>query len=68
MESTKGGGFLNEFTKDDEGTYVESKIDIGVYKHFELEQEEYCFDVYMDDEEFENITNGIVDFLKNLHV
>lgn len=35
---------------DVEGTAVESKIDIGVHKHFELEQEEYCFDVCMDDE------------------
>lgn len=35
---------------DNEGTYVESKIDIGVHKHLELEQEEYCFDVCMDDE------------------
>ena len=35
---------------DNEGTSVESKIDIGVHKHLELEQEEYCFDVCMDDE------------------
>lgn len=35
---------------DDEGAFVESKIDIGVHKHLELEQEEYCFDVCMDDE------------------
>ena len=35
---------------DEEGTFVESKIDIGVHKHLELEQEEYCFDVCMDDE------------------
>lgn len=35
---------------DTEGTFIESKIDIGVHKHFELEQEEYCFDVCMDDE------------------
>lgn len=34
---------------DEEGTYVESKMDIGVHKHLELEQEEYCFDVCMDD-------------------
>ena len=32
---------------DNEGTSVESKIDIGVHKHLELEQEEYCFDVCM---------------------
>jgi len=35
---------------DVKGTNVESKIDIGVHKHLELEQEEYCFDVCMDDE------------------
>ena len=35
---------------DDIGTSVESKIDIGVHKHLELEQEEYCFDVCMDEE------------------
>ncbi len=35
---------------DEEGTFVESKIDIGVHKYLELEQEEYCFDVCMDDE------------------
>lgn len=34
---------------DDYGAYVESKIDIGVHKHLELEQEEYCFDVCMDE-------------------
>lgn len=28
---------------------MESKIDIGVHKHLELEQEEYCFDVCMDE-------------------
>lgn len=35
---------------DKQGTAVESKIDIGVHNHLELEQEEYCFDVCMDDE------------------
>ena len=35
---------------DEMGTSVDSKIDIGVHKHLELEQEEYCFDVCMDDE------------------
>lgn len=33
---------------DNYGGYVESKIDIGIHKHLELEQEEYCFDVCMD--------------------
>lgn len=35
---------------DEMGTNVDSKIDIGVHKHLELEQEECCFDVCMDDE------------------
>lgn len=35
---------------DKNGNTVESKIDIGVHKHLELEQEEYCFDVCMDEE------------------
>lgn len=34
---------------DEFGTSIESKIDIGVHKHLELEQEEYCFDVCLDD-------------------
>ena len=32
------------------GNSVSSKIDIGVHRFFEIEQEEYCFDVCMDDE------------------
>lgn len=35
---------------DTVGTFVESKIDIGVHKHLELEQEEYIFDVCIGDE------------------
>lgn len=35
---------------DEFGNTVSSKIDIGVHRHFEIEQEEYCFDVCMDDE------------------
>lgn len=34
---------------DSYGTYIESKIDMGVHKHLDLEQEEYCFDVCMDE-------------------
>ncbi|MDO4203986.1 MAG: nucleotidyl transferase AbiEii/AbiGii toxin family protein [Selenomonadaceae bacterium] len=34
---------------DETGYHVESKIDIGVHKHLELTQEEYCFDVCMDE-------------------
>lgn len=34
---------------DETGTSIKSKIDIGVHKHFEIEQDEYCFDVCMDE-------------------
>lgn len=34
---------------DESGNTVRSKIDIGVHKHMEIEQEEYCFDVCMDE-------------------
>ena len=36
--------------EDAEGHRVKSKIDLGVHNRFELEQEEYCFDVAYDDE------------------
>lgn len=29
---------------------IESKIDLGVHKHFDIEQEEYCFDIAFDNE------------------
>lgn len=35
--------------EDAYGTAVSSKIDIGVHKHFEIDQDEYCFDVCMDE-------------------
>lgn len=34
---------------DEAGIWIESKIDIGVHKHLELEQEEYYFDICMDE-------------------
>lgn len=36
--------------EDTEGNHVRSKIDLGVHNRFELEQEEYCFDIAYDDE------------------
>ncbi|MBR5355978.1 MAG: nucleotidyl transferase AbiEii/AbiGii toxin family protein [Lachnospiraceae bacterium] len=30
---------------DDAGGYIESKIDLGVHKNLDIEQEEYCFDI-----------------------
>lgn len=32
------------------GNYIDSKIDLGVHKHLEIKQEEYCFDIGFDDE------------------
>ena len=34
---------------DTDGTILTSKIDLGVHKHFDIEQEDFCFDVGMDD-------------------
>lgn len=35
--------------RDTEGTSLSSKIDLGVHKHFDIEQEDFCFDVGFDD-------------------
>ena len=35
---------------DEEGNSVKSKIDIGVHVNMDIEQEEYCFDVCLDNE------------------
>ena len=34
---------------DDTGHVFKSKIDLGVHKNLQIEQDEYCFDVCMDD-------------------
>lgn len=44
--------------RDEYGNTVRSKIDIGVHKHFEIEQELYCFDVCMDDNGASLLKNG----------
>lgn len=36
--------------EDDTGHSLRSKIDLGVHKQIQIEQDEYCFDVCMDDE------------------
>ena len=36
--------------EDDTGQSIHSKIDLGVHKQIQIEQDEYCFDVCMDDE------------------
>ena len=35
--------------KDAAGYSLSSKIDLGVHKHFDIEQEDFCFDVGIDD-------------------
>lgn len=35
---------------DETGYSLRSKIDLGVHKHIQVEQDEYCFDVCMDNE------------------
>lgn len=35
---------------DDNGNSFRSKIDLGVHKNIQIEQEEYCFDVCLDDD------------------
>lgn len=37
------------YIEDDDGNFIESKIDIGVHKDLDIDQEEYCFDVCLDD-------------------
>lgn len=44
------GKSIDVVIRDEEGNAVRSKIDIGVHKHTDIKQEEYCFDVCMDDE------------------
>lgn len=36
--------------KDNFNNTIESKIDLGVHKHFDIAQEEYCFEIAFDDE------------------
>ena len=40
---------------DKHGNQIESKIDLGVHKHMEIEQEEYCFDIAFDSYRTSNI-------------
>ena len=45
--------------KDQNGTIINSKIDIGVHKHFELEQDQYCFDICMDENGASLLKNSV---------
>lgn len=49
QQEYNGKRILVIFT-DDTGHSFLSKIDLGVHKNIEIEQDEYCFDVCMDDE------------------
>lgn len=42
---------------DHKGNFIDSKIDLGVHKHLEIEQEEYCFDIAFDDEAVSLLAN-----------
>lgn len=44
------GKRVNILIEDEVGNRIRSKIDLGVHNRFELEQEEYCFDIAYDDE------------------
>ena len=44
------GKSIKILIKDNEGSMIESKIDFGVHKHFEIDQDEYCFDIAYDEE------------------
>lgn len=44
------GKRVHVLISDSVGTEISSKIDLGVHKHFEIEQEEYCFDIALDEE------------------
>ncbi|MBR2180375.1 MAG: nucleotidyl transferase AbiEii/AbiGii toxin family protein, partial [Oscillospiraceae bacterium] len=35
---------------DSDGYRLNSKIDLGVHKHYDIKQEEFCFDVGLDDD------------------
>lgn len=43
------GKRIHVIITDSDGTVLASKIDLGVHKHFDIEQEDFCFDVGMDD-------------------
>ena len=43
------GKIIHVMITDTDGTVLVSKIDLGVHKHFDIEQEDFCFDVGMDD-------------------
>lgn len=53
------GKSIEVIISDDFGNTVRSKIDIGVHKHLEIDQDEYCFDVCMDDDGATLLKNSV---------
>ncbi len=43
------GKRVNVIVEDEMGHRIKSKIDIGVHKELKIEQDDYCFDVCLDD-------------------
>lgn len=53
------GRSIGVVISDEYDNTVRSKIDIGVHKHTEISQEEYCFDVCLDDEGVSLLKNSM---------
>ena len=53
------GKSIEVVISDDYANSIKSKIDIGVHKHLEIDQERYCFDVCMDDRGATLLKNSI---------
>lgn len=43
---------------DSEKTSVQSKIDFGVHKHLQIDQEEYCFEIVSDNKGISLLANS----------
>lgn len=53
------GKGINVKITDEKGYSIVSKMDIGVHKHFDIEQDEYLFDVCMSDEGVSLLKNSV---------
>ncbi len=45
--------------EDEKGSSFKSKIDLGVHKNIQIDQDEYCFDVCLDDEGASLLMNSV---------
>lgn len=43
--------------KDNTGNSIKTKVDIGVHKNIQIEQQEYCFSIYHDEEKISLFAN-----------